>query len=134
MENRGDETFWNNQKLSLNWLANEAIQTNCCPIWSARCIIDKPYKQGGFHRLDVVSNRTVYWGPNISIDEENQFFRWINEVGLRAIREGLKMGCEKLIDPRSKDCTEVAEDGYKMIATPNASHGYLYIAAWKTKE
>lgn len=56
---------------------------------------------------------------------------WINDVGIPALR---KACIKQHVVPSSEVRIEYESNGYKIVANPNGSCGYLYIAAWKVPQ
>ncbi len=53
---------------------------------------------------------------------------WLDKTGLPALRKE----CSKLyVCPDHDTVINLELDGYAMVASPNASYGYLYISAWR---
>lgn len=53
---------------------------------------------------------------------------WINKVAMPELR---KQCARQYITPDSDAIIEIERDGYKLVAGPRASYGYLYIRTWK---
>lgn len=128
-------------KLVLAWGLGDAVPDDVKLAWGARAIYsittrEVRVKNGRRLRhsqsetiatIDLLYDRQGTAGTGTD-DERKALAAWINNKGLPA----LKRWCERhYITP---DCEEKFEllDGssYALVASPRASYGYLYIAAW----
>jgi len=75
--------------------------------------------------LDFPQDRTSIDGGTQA--QKMQLYKWLNEVGLPAIKKKLASGN---MTGASSDWVEFEQGAYVIAATPNASHGYLYVGAW----
>lgn len=64
-------------------------------------------------------------------DERKALAEWLNTIGLAAIRALCKEHRIQPSDDGPSARVEHTSNGYTIIACPNGSHGYLYIAAWR---
>jgi hypothetical protein len=81
--------------------------------------------------VSLLYDRQSYAGENPKGDGEGdkKFTNWIDNVGLPAVR---KWADGVATDGSDKFNFEDKE--YHIIATPNQSHGYMYIGAWSIEE
>jgi len=77
--------------------------------------------------IDLVHDRQDMAG-GASMAERKALAAWITGTGIPAIKTLLADGD---INPGSSAIVEHASEGYKIVAGPRASHGYLYIRAWR---
>jgi hypothetical protein len=85
--------------------------------WGARAIMDEGFS--------LLPDRQSWVGA----DEPRQaLMNWLNTKGLQSLRWTLR--AEQLTQD-SRTVITIQNDRYTLKATPNASYGYLYIAAWE---
>ncbi len=56
------------------------------------------------------------------------FTKWIDKIAMPELR---RQCVKQYITPDSSATVEIERDGYKLVAGPRESYGYLYIRAWK---
>lgn len=114
--------------------------------WGARaiyslCMVDRPLGRAPKSRrsriasvsyeasIDLVWDRQGFSsGPHVTPDEYRALGTWIDTKAIPA----LKRLCQGQMITTDEDITiEYASGGYKIVASPRASHGYLYITAWR---
>lgn len=64
----------------------------------------------------------------IVLSQIKAFTKWIERVAMPELRREC---VARYITADSNAEIEIERDGYKLVAGPRASHGYLYIRAWK---
>lgn len=67
----------------------------------------------------------------LNSDRMSTMAAWINDVGIPALRALCRKHGIRPEDDGPEARIEHESDGHKIVACPNGSHGYLYIAAWK---
>lgn len=89
------------------------------PWWGARAIFKAP------DGIDLLWDRQSFKG---SKDDGEAMNKWLNEKGLPGLKKVLKAE-----GVRGSEFREVCfeSDGYKIVANPRESYGYLYIGAWE---
>lgn len=93
--------------------------------WGARAIWNRGY-------IDLLWDRQDMKGTN---EGKELLAEWVNKQGLKEIDRKLK---DRNVYQSSQE-TVMQDTRYKgrkftIIASPNASHGYLYLTAWMYKE
>lgn len=91
--------------------------------WGARAIYDN-----GASSFDILWDRQDWHGLPLGHMPPPEMVKWINEVGLPALRKLVKR--ERLGQDENLDL-ELHKDGWTMVCNPKRSFGYLYIGAWK---
>ncbi len=91
-------------------------------MWSARAIYS--VKPEPF--VDVLHDRQWMCGENQS-QEAKDLCNWLNSAGIK----GLQSVCKRTGLTQDESCiVEYSSKGFKILGTPNASYGYLYIVAY----
>jgi len=91
---------------------------DCSACWGARAIYEKP---GGF--IDLLWDRKSCDGPE---DEKKRLYDWLDVEGLPSLRALVK---SKMLQPDECRTLTIERPGFRLIANPNRSFGYLYIGA-----
>lgn len=86
--------------------------------WGARAIYSPPTG------IDVLPDRQSLLGDG---EAKRALVDWINANALKKLRRHLK---REPLSPSSSETILIAEDGYVIEASTNASYGYLYIGVW----
>lgn len=89
-----------------------------------RAVIDTLFDRQGLAARGDVKDPAV-------IAEFRRFTKWLDGIAMPALR---KECASRYITPDSSATVEIERDGYKLVAGPRASYGYLYIRAWKVVE
>jgi len=111
-------------KNKLGWGLNAAVPEDATAAWGARLIIDAT------GRVDILGNRTDLYGDRSFLELLTERFP-PREFRAR-ITAGLLSG---EFTTRSTDTVTLYTDpDLTVVANPNASHGYLYVAAFPTEE
>ncbi len=77
--------------------------------------------------VDILHDRMEMVGG--TKDERKAFADWLDTIGLPNIRTQL---ADQRVSTRDNTVVELDScKGYQIIASPNASYGYLYILAWR---
>jgi hypothetical protein len=102
--------------------------------WGARAIYKGPWDKWAPCSIDILHDRQGMTGithpdkqdgvSQYKLDDDKKFIDWCNKVALPWLREKLKK--HKLYTD-SKEHLRLIDGPYKLTATPNASHGYMYI-------
>lgn len=75
--------------------------------------------------IDLLWDRKSATGDQKDVDA---LCAWLDKYGLKT----LKQLCEKqYITSDSNEIITIEANGYKLVASPRESYGYLYISAWK---
>lgn len=101
--------------------------------WGARALYEKNYdprtgknydRRGPYTFALLWDRQQIEGGTE---KEQKAFLRWINKKGLPALQRVLRKDY-----PAPNDRREVSLelDGYRVVANPMASHGYLYIGIY----
>lgn len=88
-------------------------------LWGARAIFQPHLKDP----IDLLHDRQSYQPEGV---ESPSLLDWLNREGIPLIRDQSR----KLL-PSSSDVIRHETGNYGIIASPNASYGYLYISAWR---
>ena len=74
----------------------------------------------------------ILWDRKQTIGENAEpLWKWLDEWGLPTLRKEL----ERLhVQANDEEDIVVESHGYKLVANPNRSYGYLYIGAWPIGE
>ncbi len=83
-------------------------------IYTDRCVIDILPDRQGFAGGDLKARKAL--------------MSWLNGTGLRDLRKLVKA---QWLSRQSAEVVAVERDGYRLEASPQRSHGYLYMGAWK---
>lgn len=77
--------------------------------------------------VDLLHDRMEMVGGSEA--ERKAFSAWLDEIGLPSIRTQL---ADQRVSTRDNTVVELDScKGYQIVASPNASYGYLYILAWR---
>ncbi|MFA4971504.1 MAG: hypothetical protein WC683_02745 [bacterium] len=118
------------------------VDRDCAVAWGARAILQSSYQTqrirkrvGGRTRIieDKKLVQSVDLVPNRQGADGDQS-RWPDLQKRLNGDSGLldklhKRVASKYVSPDSRDLIEIEENGVRLVATPNASYGYLYICA-----
>lgn len=110
--------------------------------WGARAIYS--LRSGPMKRVGrKIGGKTKYFNERSTLADIDLVFNRKDCVGDEALKpalyealdtfllSALRKQCEvQYLTPDSSDTIEIVEGGYKIVASPKASHGYLYIGAW----
>lgn len=89
--------------------------------WGARAIYDQMSCSFG-----------LLWDRKQTVGENAEpLWKWLDEWGLPALRKALS---DNLVRSNDEEDIVVDSHGFKLIANPNRSYGYLYIGAWPMGE
>ena len=99
----------------LNFGYNAGLPDGVRAAWGARFIFPD----------DLLHDRTGIFGDEA---ERKALIAWLNGGALRAIRDAASNA--GLRPNESREVVLYEDDKGKAVANPNASHGYLYVAAW----
>lgn len=85
--------------------------------------------------IDLLSDR-MGWASCGEVTDEYKarmfmMGAWIDNTGIPAIKAACRKARIQPSDDGPGARVEHTSDGYTIVANPNGSHGYLYIAAWK---
>lgn len=95
--------------------------------WGARAIYASGNKWTNYTpSLDLLPDRQSY-GNNASGPAKDDFFLFVNKRALPALRKWIKKGCH---GTGSRQVFMFREGIYCLLASPNASYGYMYIGAF----
>lgn len=132
------------QPLALQWGAWD-VPASAPVAWGARAIYridhhESPTKRRNGRVIERAKSTTtatidLLWDRQGSAarvtatnDERQALATWLNKTAMPALRRE----CAKhYITPDCNEVVEIERDGFKLIAGPRESHGYLYIRAWK---
>jgi len=108
--------------------------------WGARGIYTPPkFQTVGYGRKakeQQVSCNLDIWGERSSTagftdektPEGEAFFNWINKVAIPALRKW----CDtQWIETSSRKVFALRHERWTMMASPNASYGYIYVGVWE---
>lgn len=72
----------------------------------------------------------ILWDRKQTVGENAEpLWKWLDEWGLPALRKELS---RKRVRSNEEEDIIVESHGFKLVANPNRSYGYLYIGAWPT--
>lgn len=96
--------------------------------WGARAIF-KPALGRSSYVVELLSDRMSF-SPQALIDHKGrkQFVRWLDKKGLPTLRKEIYASSLGVEDQR---LVIIQKDGFTLLANPLASHGYLYLIAWR---
>lgn len=94
----------------------------CVACWGARAIYEKT---GGF--IDLLWDRKSSDGPE---HEKKRLYNWLDAEGLPLLRALVK---SEMLQPDERRMLVIERPGFRLIANPNRSFGYLYIGAMTLK-
>lgn len=78
--------------------------------------------------MQTLGDRQSYHGFDVDPDADRDFVGWLNLTGMREIKAKLE---EALIEPDSEAVVSFDDGPRHIEASPQRSHGYLYIGAWE---
>ncbi len=102
--------------------------------WGARAIyrLGSTGKRGSgrtIATIDLLGDRqSIKFDDGFAPIEFRNFVKWIDKVAMPELR---RQCVARYITADSNKTIEIESDGFKLIAGPRGSHGYLYIRAWK---
>lgn len=108
--------------------------------WTGDRSVVQPYRsgprKGKMHRviklgtfeleLDLPDDRQGWSASHKDIRHE--LANWFNTVGIDTLKKHLD---DAAIEPSGNEIVEFEKDGYHVMASPRASHGYLYVGCYK---
>lgn len=99
--------------------------------WSARAIFERGNRADplSLMRIDIVWDRQQMEGG--TEQEREAFNQWIQVKGLPLLRKLVKLD---RLEPSENREISLELDGYRLVADPKRSHGYLYIGAWPIED
>lgn len=112
--------------ITTQWFGRRPPQgTNVLAAWGARAILSG---RGDRQAIDLVPDRRQTWIPEgAAMPPEFQDFL------VEKVAPWLDRNCDAeggSIDPGGADVMTLAEGPFHVEASPQRSHGYLYIGAW----
>lgn len=110
--------------VTLQFGLNPAVPESVTCAWGARWIFPD----------DMLPDRQSF--PGIDTPAGEKLRNWLNTGALKHARKKARLLAEKyIIEPNSGAQVTLHDDGTGIIvANPNRSYGYLYVAAWLKEE
>jgi hypothetical protein len=102
--------------LCVSWGRSAPEGTNNVAAWGARAI----FANGC---IDLLPDRQGAAGDQAAL---NDLIAWVNKIGLPYLREEVVK-----VSRSSSEVVNRDDSAYHIEASPQSSHGYLYIGAWK---
>ena len=102
----------------------EGVKTS----WGARAIYDIEPSENRDPYFSLLHDRQTGSGEK---KKREVLSKWVNEVGFQLLDDQLK---KQNVQKSDAIVITVSEGDYTLVASPNASYGYLYISAYPTSE
>jgi hypothetical protein len=97
---------------------------NATVAWGARAIVDT---RDGYATLDLLSDRQQFRGDESQIPDLQA---WLNQDALPEVRWRVARFEPELTDGHSRSIIVIERSGWRLMASQQASYGYLYLAAF----
>lgn len=113
--------------------ADYLVQDGAPKLWWAARAIYKPDAKYAAQRIELLYDRQGFNGDTLAEGSEKRCRRiatWVNRKGLGKLRKELRW---KFVAPDAHSLVWVVDKDFNLIADPKASHGYLYMAAWRNE-
>ena len=129
--------------MKLEWGLNP-VPEGVTAAWGARAIYGLEHRRNDYFnngnrrktpKMETVAIIELLWDRQAMVggsdDERKALAAWVNKVGMDALRKTCAL---KYITAECDKTVEIHGGGYTIKASPRASYGYLYIAAYPTPE
>lgn len=95
--------------------------------WTARALYKPGHTRWTQTSLELYEDRQGFQGETNEKDRKD-LARWINKKALNRLRKELYLQGVSTADTR---LVVISDAPFYLYADPRASHGYIYLAAWK---
>lgn len=96
--------------------------------WGARAIYN-PEARHAAQLIELLFDRQRFNDPQAPEKDRLALVGWISRKGLGKLRKQLRLN---YVPRDANKLIWVVDGDYNLIANPKASHGYLYLGAWRS--